>query len=87
LGKRFLHMGETDCVAGVVGLELGNPLGSKSARIAGEFLPISAKRRSRDGSRPSCGVANVQLRQGFRLALWGRKGEQHGGRLFNMPGW
>jgi hypothetical protein len=30
-------------------------------------------------------VANVQLRQGFRLAWWGRKGEQHGGRLFNMP--
>jgi hypothetical protein len=46
-------------------------LGSKSARIAGEFLPIWAKRRSRDGSRPSCGVANVQLRQGFRLALCG----------------
>jgi hypothetical protein len=30
----FLHMGETDCVAGVVGLELRNPLGSKSARVA-----------------------------------------------------
>jgi hypothetical protein len=74
------HIGETDCVAGVVGLELRNPLGSKSARIAGEFLPIWAKRCSRDGSRPSCGVANVQLRQGFRLALWGRKGEQHGRR-------
>jgi hypothetical protein len=26
----------TDCVAGVVGLELRNPLGSKSARVAGE---------------------------------------------------
>jgi hypothetical protein len=26
---------ETDCVAGVVGLELRNPLGSKSAGIAG----------------------------------------------------
>jgi hypothetical protein len=28
------HIGETDCMAGVVGLELRNPLGSKSARIA-----------------------------------------------------
>jgi hypothetical protein len=27
-------MAETDCVAGVVGLELRNPLGSKSARVA-----------------------------------------------------
>jgi hypothetical protein len=70
---------ETDCVAGVVGLELGNPLGSKSARIVGEFLPIWPKRRSRDSSRRSCGVANVQLWQGFRVALWGRKGEKHGG--------
>jgi hypothetical protein len=65
----FLHMGETDCVAGVVGLELRNPLGSKSARVAGEFQPIWPKWRSRDGSRWSCGVAHVQLRQGFRLAL------------------
>jgi len=81
------HIGETDCVAGVVGLELRNPLGSKSARVAREILPIWPKWRSRDGSRWSCGVANVQLRQGFRLALWWRKGEQHGGRLFNLPGW
>ena len=29
-----------DCVAGVVGLELRNPLGSKSAGVAGEFQPI-----------------------------------------------
>jgi hypothetical protein len=70
---------ESHCVAGVVRLELRNPLGSKSARVSREFLPIRAKRRSRDGSRPSCGVANAQLRQGFRLALWGRKGEKHGG--------
>ena len=54
------HIGETDCMAGVVRLELRNPLGSKSARIAGGILPIWAKRRSRDGSRRSCGVANVQ---------------------------
>jgi hypothetical protein len=78
---------ETDCVAGVIGLELRNPLGSKSARIAGEFLPIWAKRRSRDGSRRSCGVANVQLRQGFRLALWGAKVKSMAAGLFNMPGW
>src|SRR5579864_8435487 len=32
------HAAETDCVAGVVRLELRNPLGSKSARIAGEFF-------------------------------------------------
>jgi hypothetical protein len=32
---RVLHIGETDCVAGVIGLELRNPLGSKSARFAG----------------------------------------------------
>jgi hypothetical protein len=68
---RVLHIGETDCVAGVVRLELRNPLGSKSARIVGEFLPIWPKRRSRDSSRRSCGVANVQLWQGFAVALWG----------------
>jgi hypothetical protein len=53
-------------LAGVVGLELRNPLGSKSPRFAGELPAIWPKRRSRDGSRWSCGVANVQLRQGFR---------------------
>src|SRR5260221_13792055 len=37
------------------------------------------KWRSRDGSRWSCGVANVQLWQGFRLALSVREAEQHGG--------
>jgi hypothetical protein len=57
------------CVAGVVRLELRNPLGSKSPRFAGEFLPIWPKRRSRDSSRASCGVTNVQLRQGFRVAF------------------
>jgi hypothetical protein len=36
----------------------------------------------RDRSRRSCGVANVQLRQGFRLALSVRKGEQHGGAVY-----
>ena len=41
--RSFLHIGETDCVAGVVGLELRNPLGSKSARIAGEFQRIWPK--------------------------------------------
>jgi len=35
LRTSFLHIAETDCVAGVVGLELRNPLGSKSAGIAG----------------------------------------------------
>jgi hypothetical protein len=44
----FLHIRETDCVAGVVGLELRTPLGSKSARVAGEFPPIWPKWRSRD---------------------------------------
>jgi hypothetical protein len=68
------HTAETDCVAGVVGLELENPLGSKSARIAGEFPPIWAKRRSRDSSRPSCGIANVQLQQGFCVVRLGSGG-------------
>ena len=36
----FCTSARTDCVAGVVGLELRNPLGSKSARVAGEFQPI-----------------------------------------------
>jgi hypothetical protein len=67
------YIGETDCVAGVVGLELRNPLGSKSAHVAGEFQPIWPKSRSRDGSRSSCGVTNVQLRQGFRLVLRARR--------------
>jgi hypothetical protein len=58
----------------VVGLELENPLGSKSARIAGEFVPIWAKRRSRDSSRPSCGIANVQLQQGFCVVRLGSGG-------------
>jgi len=71
----------------VVGLELRNPLGSKSAGVAGEFLPLWLKSRSRDGSPLSCGVANVQLRQGFRWHCGGARVEQHGGRLFNMPGW
>jgi hypothetical protein len=69
-----VHICETDCVAGVVGLELRNPLGSKSARIAGEFLPIWPKRRSRDSSRPSCGIANVQLQQGFCVVRLGSGG-------------
>jgi hypothetical protein len=59
-------------VAGVVGLELRNPLGSNPRVLPGEFLPIWPKWHSRDGSRPSCGVANVQLRRQFCLALWGR---------------
>jgi len=45
--------------------------------LPGEFLPIWPKWRSRDGSRPSCGVANVQLRRQFCLALWGRDAERH----------
>jgi hypothetical protein len=61
-------------MAGVVGLELENPLGSKSARTAGEFVPIWAKRRSRDSSRPSCGIANVQLQQGFCVVRLGSGG-------------
>jgi hypothetical protein len=75
------------CVAGVVGLELGNPLGSKSARIAGEFLPIWPKRRGRDSSRPGCGVANVQLRQGFAWHRGGARVNSMAAGLFNMPGW
>jgi hypothetical protein len=67
------HIGETDCMAGVVGLELRNPLGSKSAGVAGEFPPLWPKWRSRDGSRSSCGVTNVQLRQGFGLVLRARR--------------
>ena len=38
--QRADGVAETDCVAGVVGLELRNPLGSKSAGVAGEFQPI-----------------------------------------------
>jgi hypothetical protein len=66
-------VGETDCVAGVVGLELRNPLGSKSAGVAGEFQPLWPQWRSRDGSRSSCGVTDVQLRQGFRVVLRARR--------------
>jgi hypothetical protein len=39
----FLHVGETDCVAGVIGLELRNPLGLKSAGIAGGIFADLAK--------------------------------------------
>ena len=37
LRTSFLHIAGTDCVAGVVGLELRNPLGSKSAGVARDF--------------------------------------------------
>jgi hypothetical protein len=37
--------------------------------LCGEIPPLWPNWRSRDGSPWSCGVANVQLRQGFRLAL------------------
>jgi hypothetical protein len=47
--------------------------------------PISPTWRSRDGSRSSCGVTNVQLRQGFCLVLRARRRMTAG--LFNMPGW
>jgi hypothetical protein len=73
LRTSFLHIAGTDCVAGVVGLELRNPLGSKSAGVAGEFPPLWPKWRGRDGSRSSCGVTNVQLRQGFGLVLRARR--------------
>jgi hypothetical protein len=39
----FLHVGETDCVAGVVGFELRNPMGSKSARVVGGIYAALAK--------------------------------------------
>jgi hypothetical protein len=55
----FRHSRETDCVAGVVGLELRNPLGSKSARSAGEFLPFGRNGpaetvRVRAAALPTC---------------------------------
>jgi dienelactone hydrolase len=44
----FRDRPETDCVAGVVGLELRNPLGSKSARVAagssGDFVEMAHQR-------------------------------------------
>jgi hypothetical protein len=46
--RSFLHIGETDCVAGVVGLELPNPLGLKSVLTVGiifDDLAKTAKRR------------------------------------------
>ena len=63
-------------MAGVVGLELRNPLGSKSARVAaGSSGNLAETARQRLCSRLSCGVAVMQLRQGFPLALphrgWG----------------
>jgi hypothetical protein len=46
--------------------------------LPGKILAVWPRSRSRDGSRSSCGVANVQLRQGFRLA-WA-----HGKRLIDQ---
>jgi hypothetical protein len=40
--------------------------------LRGNFSRFGRKGRSRDGSRSSCGVTNVQLRQGFRLVLRAR---------------
>ena len=67
----LLLLVETDCVPGVVGLELGNPSGAKSGRVAASISGNRPKMRRRDCSRLSCGVKNMQLRQGLarRAAL------------------
>jgi hypothetical protein len=44
------------CLARVIGLELRNPFGKKSARRGGQFRWIWPKQCSRDRSRRSCGV-------------------------------
>jgi hypothetical protein len=65
----FRHIGETDCVAGVVGLELRNPLRSKSARIAGGIsadLAETAQQR-----RFTFEVRRSQLAAAARILDWG----------------
>jgi hypothetical protein len=67
-------MGETDCVAGVVGLELRNPLGSKSAGIAGGIcadLAEMAQQRQFASELRRCQRAAAAR---ISLALWRRKG-------------
>jgi hypothetical protein len=67
-------------MAGVVGLELRNPLGSKSAGIAGGICADLAEMAQQRQFAS-------ELRHGFRWHCGGARVEQHGGRLFNMPGW
>ena len=75
----FLHIAETDCVAGVIGLELRNPLGSKSARFAGGFPVDLAETAQPRRFAFELRVEDMQLRQGFRLALPARRLAQHDG--------
>jgi hypothetical protein len=62
-------------------------VGIKIRACCRESLPIWPKWRGRDGSRESCGVSNVQLGQGFRLALRGARLNGMTAGLFDMPGW
>jgi hypothetical protein len=79
---------ETDCVAGVVGLELLNPLGSKSARVAagssGDLAEMAQQRRfALELRRGECAAA-VRILAGH-CGAEGRTSMPAG--LFNMPGW
>ena len=71
-----IQAAETDCVAGVVGLELRNPLGSKSAGVAGgisaALAEIVQQRRFALELRRGERAAAV----GFRLGIVGQKAEQ-----------
>jgi hypothetical protein len=75
----FLHIAETDCVAGVVGLELPNPLGSKSARVAAGSSGYLVEMAHQRLFAFSCGVANTQPRF---LLTWPTQGlTHHDGRV------
>jgi hypothetical protein len=81
----FLHMGETDCVAGVVGLELRNPLGSKSARIAGEFQRIWPKWAQQ--RRFACELRRYQRAAAAKISPRVARTRRMAAGVFNMPGW
>jgi hypothetical protein len=77
-----IAISETDCVAGVIGLELRNPLGSKSARIAA--VPAS---RGRDiagkagGRRRRWRAGDFLVSRGMRLRGGRKSTDRHCGNV------
>src|ERR1700694_1937613 len=74
-----------DWLAGVVGLELRNPLGSKSARFAGGISADLAEMAQL--RRFAFELRRCQRAAAARISPVGRKAEQYDGGAFDMPGW
>jgi hypothetical protein len=65
---------ETDCVAGVIGLELRNPLGSRSARVAGgisgDLAEMAQQRRFALELRRCQRAAAARISRGVSRGRW-----------------